>query len=183
MRGKIKMKLWWLLFAVGLLLLAAGIFALANPFHAFFRAVNYSGLALIANGLVLAVLSGNTIYKFEKNWLLSEATADFIFAMLMLFNPLFTFLVLPLLVSGWLFIIGAIKIFASIRLRKYLEAWPLVLVLGFISISFSLLLWNNPIEKASGDITIIGVFCFFIGCFNIIDAIRYKNNIELSMMF
>jgi len=170
----VKLKTWWLLLLVGIGLVAAGTFSLLFPFHAFVRAVSYSGTALLANGIILAVLAANPLYIKEQKWLVAESALDMLFAVALMFNPIMTFIILPLIIGNWMFVIGIVKIFSAFALRKYFTGWKFVLLTGTLILAFGILINYNPIPKANGSITLVGIFCLLLGLLNIFDALRFK---------
>jgi len=185
MYAKYKLKTWWLLLLTGCLLFTIGVFAFVKPFHTFINLVTYSGGVLLLNGIFLVIVSNsNTGNEQEKNWLIAESVLDFAFGIMLVFNPLLTFIVFPLLIGPWMFCIGILKITASIALRKIINGWVFIFAAGLISVCFGFLVVNDPIEKASGITTLIGAFGIVMGALNVFDAFRFKKTTaELNMMF
>lgn len=179
----VKFKTWWLLSAAGAALLVAGTFSLLNPFHAFVRAVSYSGIALSANGILLGLLAANPLYIKEQKWLIAESALDLLFAVVLMFNPLMTFVILPLVIGTWMLCIGIVKTLSAFALRKYFNGWQYVLVTGILILTFGTLISFSPIPKASGIVTLVGIFCLLLGLMNIFDALRFKSMpVALTMM-
>lgn len=113
----------------------------------------------------------------------AESAVNFFFAALLCFNPMLTFIALPLIMGGWLITTGFIKIFASLVLRKKLPAWPLISIAGCTAVLFGFLIIYNPIYKASGTVTLSGAFWLLMGLLYIIDALHFKKEATaLSIM-
>jgi len=179
-----KFKRWWLLLFVGTSLFIIGVFALAAPFHTYIYLVTYSGIALLLNGSFLVIVASGAACKQEKNWMVAESMIDFVFGTLLLFNPLLTFIVLPLIIGAWIFSIGVLKVAASLVLRKIIYGWKLIFAAGLISATFGFLIIQDVIPKASGITTLIGFFGIIMGSLDVFDAFRFKKTTEeLNMMF
>lgn len=168
-------KAWWALIGFGMLFIALGTYLLANPSRAFLHLITYTGFILLLDGFLLAVLSSFITHRLEKIIISIESTVNFFFALLLCFNPLFTLLILPLVMGGWLISIGLIKVVASLILRKHIREWLFVCSAGITAILFGFLLIYNPTEKATGILTLGGIFWVLMGIFYIIDAIRFKS--------
>lgn len=182
---KNNIKTWWLLLVAGIFLLAIGIYALISPFHTFINLITYSGVALFLNGIFLVIIaSANVSFEKEKKWLIAESMIDFVFGIMLIFNPLLSFIVFPLLIGPWIFCIGILKVAAAIVLRKVVHGWLFILVAGILSIFFGWLIVYNPIPKASGITMVLGAFGITMGALNIFDAFRFrKTGSEVVMMF
>ena len=168
----------------GIFLITIGIFALVSPLRTFINLVSYSGVALLLNGIFLVIISSNSTFTREKNWLIAESMVDFVFGLMLMFNPLLTFIVLPLLIGPWMLCIGLLKMAVALVLRKIINGWQFVFAAGCLAVCFGLLIVYNPIAKANGITIIIGAFGIIMGAVNIFDALRFKKSTpELNMMF
>ena len=167
-----------------MLLIALGVYALLTPFSTFINLVTYSGIVLFINGFLLVIVASNTPCVREKNWLITESIIDFVFGITLLFNPLFTFIVFPLLIGPWMFCKGVVKIIASVVLRKIINGWIFIFLAGTLSVCFGLLVVYNPIARANGITIVIAAFGLVMGAFNIFDAFRFrKTAAEVNLMF
>lgn len=170
-------KVWWLLLCFGAALIGLGLFSLLDPLHAFIKMISLSGTVLFLDGILLAILAGNVSNTFEKNLLAAESAVNCFFAALLCFNPLLTFIALPLIMGGWLICIGIVKLAASFGLRKYMREWVFITVTGCVAILFGFLIIYNPVAKANGMLILSGAFWLLMGLFYIIDALRFKNQV------
>ena len=181
---EIKFKTWWLLLAAGVILVCAGAFSLLYPLQAFLNAVGYTGGILLVNAVLLLLLGYTLTYKREKYWLIAESVVDMLFAATLLFNPLLTFIILPLVIGNWMFVVGTVKILAAWSVRKQIRQWPFILVTGIVVLAFGILVSYYPTGKASGGIKLLGFFCLLLGLLNVFDALRFKKApAALHMMF
>ncbi|HCL82348.1 MAG TPA: hypothetical protein DIC22_00165 [Chitinophagaceae bacterium] len=165
-----------LLSMVGILFVIIGIVCLVNPLWAYVELVRFSGLALLLNGIVLQVSSSSAHITFnrEKRIMRIESIADFIFGILLLFNPFMTFILYPLLIGSWILCVGIIKIIASLLVKKQIRGWVFILVHGMLSCIFAIAIIYSPSTRAIDITLIIGVFFLSLGSVLIYDAIRLK---------
>lgn len=166
------------------MLVCSGILSLLYPLQAFLNAVAYTGAILLVNAVLLLLLGYTHSYKREKYWLIIESVVDMVFAATLLFNPLLTFIILPLVIGNWMFVVGILKILAALSVRKRIREWPVILFTGIVVLAFGMLISYYPTEKASGSIKLFGLFCLLLGLLNVFDALRFKRApAALHMMF
>src|ERR1700685_2734556 len=101
-----KFKPRWLLGIVGIILIIIGLFSFMNALYTYVKLVRFSGIALLVIGVVLQVSSASAhiSFRIEKKSMLVESITDYIFGILLIFNPFLTFIVYPILISGWILI-------------------------------------------------------------------------------
>ena len=181
-----KIKASRLLAIAGMFFALTGLFCLLNPLVAYVYLVKYSGLALLVNGLILQVASSTAHLSFasEKRSMRLESIFDFIFGLLLLFNPFMTFVLYPLLIGYWILGIGIIKIVVSILMRKKIRGWLFILVLGLLSTGFAIGILNSPSTRANDITLIIGAFFIVLGSVLLYDSIKLKRMHEtIDMLF
>ncbi|HZE82894.1 MAG TPA: DUF308 domain-containing protein [Puia sp.] len=181
-----KTNTWWLLIMAGLILMVIGVYAFLAPLHAYMKLVKFAGLGLLFNGLFLMLVcsTNKSCVVKERNWILAESALDFAFGIVLIFNPLFSFIVFPFLIGPWILCIGVLKIIASLSLRKIVRGWIFILMVGILSAVFGLLIINNPFATSEGITILIGTFGLLLGGLNIFDSFRFrKKDDTLSMMF
>ncbi len=179
-----KFRTWWLLIAVGAIFIGIGVFAFISPFSSYVRLVKYTGIGLWANGgFLLTVAIFNKKYVREGKWMQAESILHFLFAILLTFNPLLSFIALPYFIGAWIFLVGCFKIAAALSLKKIVRGWPFILITGILSVVFGLLLLYGPLAKANSITFLIGTFGVIMGALYVVDAFRYRNREEtLNMM-
>ena len=93
-----KIKASGLLAVAGMAFVLTGIFCFVNPLSAYVYLVKFSGLALMLNGVVLQIASSTAHLSFssEKRSMRIESIVDFVFGLLLLFNPFMTFILYPI---------------------------------------------------------------------------------------
>jgi uncharacterized membrane protein HdeD (DUF308 family) len=179
-----KFRTWWLLMAVGAIFIGIGVFAFISPFSSYVRLVKYTGIGLWLNGgFLLAVSAIIKKYVRERKWMQAESILHFLFAILLTFNPLLSFIALPYFIGSWIFLVGCLKIVAALSLRKIVRGWPFIFVIGVLSVVFGILLLYGPLAKANSITFLIGTFGLIMGSLYVVDAFRYRNREEtLNMM-
>ena len=141
-----KWKASGLLMIAGAVFILSGILCLINPLIGYVYLVKYSGLALLLNGFVLQVASSAAHLSFasEKRSLRIESIIDFIFGILLLFNPFMTFILYPLLIGYWILLVGILKVVVALWVRHKLRGWLFVLAVGLLSILFAIGIIYSP---------------------------------------
>ncbi|HEY4966057.1 MAG TPA: DUF308 domain-containing protein [Puia sp.] len=168
--------------ASGLLLIAAsafvlsGLFCFIDPLKAYVYLVKFSGLVLLLNGVVLQIASSSAHISFigEKRSMRVESILDFIFGLLLLFNPFMTFILYPMLIGYWMLCFGLIKIGVSLLVRKKVGGWLFILAIGLLAIAFAIGIINAPSTRAKDITLIIGAFFVVLGSVLFYDAIKLK---------
>jgi membrane protein HdeD len=178
------MKKWrasWLLTLAGIVFVLIGILCLINPLIAYVYLVKFSGLALLLNGFVLQVASSSAHLSFtgEKKSMRIESIVDFIFGLLLLFNPFMTFILYPLLIGYWILSVGFIKIIVALWTRKKNRGWLFVLVLGILSAVFAFGIFYAPSTRAKDVTLIIGAFFIILGSVLLYDSTKLKRLHEM----
>jgi len=171
-----KIKSPGLLGFAGLLFMLTGIFCFIDPLHAYVELVRFSGLALILKGVVLQMASASSHIKFirEKRSMIVESIVDFLFGILLIFNPFMTFILYPLLIGYWILCVGLLKVGIAIIMRKQIPEWLFILGVGLIAFVFAILIINAPSTRAKDITRFIGAFFLILGAVLIYDANKLK---------
>ena len=183
------MKKWrasWLLTLAGIIFVLTGILCLINPLIAYVYLVKFSGLALLLNGFVLQVASSSAHLSFasEKRSMRIESIVDFIFGLLLLFNPFMTFILYPLLIGYWVLSVGIIKIIVALWVRKKIRGWLFVFAVGILSAGFALGIIYAPSTRAKDITLIIGAFFIILGSVLLYDSSKLKRMHEtIELLF
>lgn len=162
-----------LLLIAGACWLALGAFALLSPSVTYFVVIQYSGVALLLDGILLAVLAYvNPSSKRERTWRLVESTVDLAFASILLLDPIFAFFAFPFIVSPWMATKGLIKMISSLALARNIHGWSGDFAAGILLLAFSILIPHDPLEKPYGITVLIGVVGLTLGAVYIYDYYR-----------
>jgi uncharacterized membrane protein HdeD (DUF308 family) len=180
-----KLKNWWLLMIAGALLLALGIFALASPWRAYIKMVHYGGIVLLLNGVLLIAVSYTSHSSLrERHWILVESLMDLFFGVILLFNPLLSFIAFPIFIGYWMIGKGILKAIASMRLASYIRGWVFACLAGVLSMASGVLVIYNPLERLDGITLFVGAFGLVMGTLYIFDSLRFRKMTDtVNMMF
>jgi uncharacterized membrane protein HdeD (DUF308 family) len=175
-----KLKPSGLLTIAGIVFVLIGLFCFVNPLIAYVYLVKYSGLALLLNGFVLQVASSSAHINFsrEKLAMRIESILDFVFGILLFFNPFMTFILYPLLIGYWILCVGIIKIIVSFLVRKHMRGWVFILVVGILSFAFAMGIIYSPSTRAKDITLVIGAFFVTLGAVLIFDSVKLKRKHE-----
>jgi len=176
--------IWILLMAIGVVFLVIGVLAFTRPLSSYVKLAKYTGAGLLLNGILLqSVIVVNRKYPRENGWMQAESVLDFLFALLLLFNPLLSFILLPYLIGIWILLVGSLKILAALYLRRVLRGWKFILLVGILSVVFGMGLLSSSFARAEGITILIGAFASIMGLLYILDAFYYRKRVDtLDMM-
>ena len=181
-----KVRTWWLLSIVGIIFIAVGTFSFLSPHSAYIKLLRFSGLALLINGLLLLVASvyAHTSFHKERNWMLAESVVDFLFGILLAFNPIVSWVIFPFLLGYWILAMGVIKICTSISLRKNVRGWRYIFATGVLFCIFGFLIVYFPFVRAHDITVIIGAFGLIMGSLILFESFRFRNTTDtLNMIY
>jgi len=169
----------------GLLLLALGVFALASPWRAYVKMVHYAGAVLLLNGTLLIAVSYTSHSSLrERHWILVESLMDLFFGVILLFNPLLSFIAFPIFIGYWMIGKGMLKTIAAIRLARFIRGWALACLAGILSVAFGVLVIYNPLERSDAITLFVGAFALVMGGLYIFDSLRFRKMTDtVNMMF
>ena len=168
-------SIWILLMTIGVVFLVIGVMAFTRPLSSYVKLAKYTGAGLLLNGILLqAVTVVNKKYPQESKWMLAESVLDFLFALVLLFNPLLSFILLPYLIGIWILLVGVLKIFAALYLRHVVRGWKFILLVGLLSAVFGMGLLSSSFARAEGITILIGAFATIMGVLYILDAFYYR---------
>lgn len=159
--------------AAGISLIIAGTLAMLYPFHTYIRLVKYLGPALIINSALTLILA----LRFPRgsggrSWTLLKAALDLGFALVLSFNPFFTFIAFPLLSGPLMFCSGLVKIIGGVMIRKEQNTWPVSLSAGIVFALFGILLTRASYGPATNVSSITGLFAIMLGILYLSDSLR-----------
>lgn len=135
---------WWLSIIVGLVAIAAGIIVFINPVASYFAVAMWLGVAVLLSGVFNLVQCFSTDNSFVRNvWVVIAAIIDIIIGVALMFNTLFTAIMLPILFGIWLLCRGGVMLLQGMDLRSYRvrnAGWVVLGSIVMIAISFVVLL-------------------------------------------
>lgn len=151
------------------------------------RSVGLRGLAAVAFGILILVWPGLTVgvllllfgvfvlidgfahliaalrLREGRGRQLVEGLVAIAVGVIVLVWPDETTLVLLYLIGAWAVIMGALRIFAGVQLRKEITGEWLLIIGGAIQVIFGIVLFVAPVSGALAITWLIGFFALFIG--------------------
>jgi uncharacterized membrane protein HdeD (DUF308 family) len=158
-------KNWWLMTLKGALAIGFGIVVLIFQFPFVKRTLTISfGFLVIASGLL--ILTGAILHKKSNPrwaWWLGEALVDLVLGTFFVIKPQWAGAFFLFFLAIWAFMTGVIQVVTSIRLKMYMENWWILILTGFFSILFAILIFINPFVGSVNVTTTIGIFPIVFG--------------------
>ena len=157
---------WWLSIIVGLVAIAAGVIVFINPVASYLAIAMWLGVAVLLSGVFNLVQCFSTDNSFVRNvWVVIAAVIDIIIGVALMFNTLFTVVMLPILFGIWLLCRGGVLLIQGMDLRGYRvrnAGWVIFGAVIMIATSFVVLLMP---ESFGVDVVVIflGVAFFAYG--------------------
>jgi len=169
-------KYWWLMLFAGVLLIGLGVWILASP------VASYLSLSLVfAAGMVMTgsfeVIFSITNYKDVQGWgwTLAGGLVDLVLGVYLLYYPLLTMIVLPLIMGFWMLFRGFMAIGSSIELRAYgILDWGWLLFTGVMIILVALIILGNPLFGVINIVVWTALAFIISGIFRIYLSIKLK---------
>ena len=155
--------------------LVIGAFALSDYRNDYLPAIQYAGIVLLIDGLLLMAVSYSCdATGKEKRWIRAEATVNLLFSILLLLDPVFTELAFPFLVTPWIVLKGLVTLIASLSLKRTVHGWLGDFTCGLVLIACGLLISHNPTENPFGVNVLIGAIGLTSGLLYLYDANRFR---------
>ena len=109
---------WWLSIIIGLVALGAGFIVLINPMGSYLTIALWLGIAVLLSGVMTLVQCFTSDSGLVRNgWVIVGAIADIIIGLILMFNMLFTAIMLPVLFGIWLLCRGFVGVIQGMDLR------------------------------------------------------------------
>ena len=167
---------WWLSIIVGLVAIAAGVIVFINPVASYLAIAMWLGVAVLLSGVFNLVQCFSTDNSFVRNvWVVIAAVIDIIIGVALMFNTLFTVVMLPILFGIWLLCRGGVLLIQGMDLRGYRvrnAGWVILGAVIMIATSFVVLLMP---ESFGVDVVVIflGVAFFAYGISAIVLGFKF----------
>jgi uncharacterized membrane protein HdeD (DUF308 family) len=166
---------WWMLALHGTAALLFGVLAWIWPgITMFWLVVFFAAYALLVG--VSSVVAAINNRKTANDWwlLLLLGLAGIGAAVITVFHPALTTLVLVLLIGANALVTGVLEIALGIRLRKTIRNEWLLILTGVISIAFGVLVLLFPGAGALAMVWLIGSYATFTGVLLLALAFRVR---------
>jgi uncharacterized membrane protein HdeD (DUF308 family) len=157
---------WWLLLLRGLAAIAFGVIAFLWPAITLVALTYLWGAYALADGIIAlgAAFSARGVDAGPRWWLGLSGVVGIFAGILAFAYTGMTALILLVFIAVWAIIIGALQIFAAVRMRDVINnEWWLILS-GLISIAFGVVLIAWPGTGALALVWTIAWYAGFFGC-------------------
>ena len=156
-RFKRKAKNWWVGLLIGLLVMCVGFWSLSVPALTLVTLNIVFVTGFIAGGVL--DISYSLAVRKDRNdwgWLMFNGIVSLILGILLASEPAMSIFILLLYVGIWMLIQSISIIMSAIRMKKVeLSGWVWILVLGILTMVFSIILLSNP------DVTSVFIVSLF----------------------
>lgn len=175
-------KNWYIPLIVGIIFIAAGIFAFTAPEATYLTlSLLFSASFLVAGFFEVVFSIANRKSMANWGWTLIFGLVTFFFGFVMTLQPEFSMLTLAIFVGFTLLFRSIAAISFAIDIKNYgVSQWGFLLVLGILGIIFSIILLVNPAFAGATIVTWTGI-TFIVGGFtSIVLSLRLKKVKKVS---
>lgn len=144
---------WWL-FTVGVLLVVAGLSALAIPFVASIAVEAVVGWAFVLAGLVQLAYALRTKGWGGFVWQILIGAVFLLGGFTLITNPVAGLISLTIVIIATFLASGLIKILVGFRLRP-MDGWGWFVLLGILSLVIGVLIWNRLPSSAAWSLGLL----------------------------
>lgn len=166
-------KNWWLFLVRGLVAVVFGMAALFWPTQTWLALVVMFGAFVLLDGIITTVAGIEFRLHFDRWWaVVLEGVLGIVIGLMTLISPNPISHVLFYVIATWAVVTGILEIVASIHFRSLIPGeWSMVLS-GFLSLVFGILLFVYPSAGLVGLVWAIGFYAFAFGTTQFVFAFR-----------
>ena len=164
--SKQTIRYWWLLLAVGLLLLAVGILIFLFPARSYLELSMLLGWVILLAGILEVVLSAtNRHFITGRGWMLAGGIIEMILGLVLIFNVALAATMLPLLLGFWLLM----RAFSTIGLGSDMRTLEIsgagwTILMGILLLICSLWILFQPVGVGTSAVIVwVGITMLFAG--------------------
>lgn len=164
--SKQAIRYWWLLLAVGLLLLAVGILIFLFPARSYLELSMLLGWVILLAGILEVVLSAtNRHFITGRGWMLAGGIIEMILGLVLIFNVALAATMLPLLLGFWLLM----RAFSTIGLGSDMRTLEIsgagwTILMGILLLIYSLWILFQPVGVGTSAVIVwVGITMLFAG--------------------
>jgi len=167
---------WWLMLFAGVLLIGLGVWVIIAPVDSYLSLSMTFAVGMVLAGL-FEVMFSITNYKHIQGWgwTLAGGMIDLFLGAYLLYYPLLTMIVLPLIIGFWMLFRGFMAIGSSIELRAYgMMDWGWLMFTGIMIIVVALIILGNPLFGIINIIIWTALAFIISGIFRIYLALKLR---------
>jgi len=167
-------RTWWALVLRGLLALSLGVFIFWRPLESIASFALVIAIWALFSGIVQIVHAFELRALFRQWWvlLLSGLTSAVFGVAALYYYPALSLALAVVWVTWWLFLTGALAIYAAMVERRLGLSWGWTLAFGAVSIITSVLALMNPPATLGAIMGLIGGFAIVSGVVLVVGAYR-----------
>jgi uncharacterized membrane protein HdeD (DUF308 family) len=167
---------WWLLLLRGIVAIAFGVMAFFWPGLTLVTLTLLWGAYAVTDGVIAiwAALNASGGDAGPRWWLGLSGVVSILAGVVTFYYTGATTLVLLMFIAVWAIIIGALRIWGAIALRKVLQHEWLLVLNGVLSIAFGVVLFAQPGAGALAFVWMIAWYAIFFGCLYVALAFKLK---------
>ncbi|MGZ3755528.1 MAG: HdeD family acid-resistance protein [Mucilaginibacter sp.] len=169
-------RYWWLMSLAGILLIAVGIWVIKAPFGSYLSLSWVFAVGMIGTG-VFEMFFSYINCGSAKRWGLNliAGIVDLLVGGYLLYNPLITMLLLPLIVGLWVLFRGMTAIGDALHIRSHgVKEWKRLLFTAMTVIVLALLILACPMIGIENLIFLTGLAFIAAGFFRIILSLKLQ---------
>ena len=172
-----SVKNWYILFIVGLIFLAGGIYSFISPENSFLALALFFGWSFVFSGAIEIIFSVSNRDELENwGWTLIFGVITFLVGLLLIARPGITLVILAFSL-GFLVLfrsIGAISFALDLKNYEDNSGWGTLLAFGILGVLFSFLLLWNPGFAGMTIVFWIGLALVTAGVFSIYLSLKLR---------
>jgi uncharacterized membrane protein HdeD (DUF308 family) len=165
---------WWLWTIRGVILIILGLIAVSTPGLVWLTFLMIFGILAVISGLFLLVEGFKIKGDSDKMLRIFEGIFYIVLGLFVIFYPGVSVALFILILGFWAIFIGGFQIATAIKLRKVISGEWVLIVNGFLTIIFGLLLITNVIAGAEVLMMIFGFFAILSGILSIVFSFRAR---------
>jgi uncharacterized membrane protein HdeD (DUF308 family) len=166
---------WWVLLLRGIVAIAFGVLAWAQPGITIATLVIFFGAYVLVDGVfgIWMAIAGR---KESQDWwvMLLWGLVSVGAGVLTFMAPGVTTVVLVLYVAAWAIATGVLQIVAAVRLRKEIDGEWMLILAGVASVLLGIVLMMQPGAGAVGLLWVIAAYAVFFGVLLVILSFKVR---------
>ena len=167
---------WWLMLSAGILFILLGVWVLLSPVSSYLSLSLLFSCGMLFAGVFEVVFAiGNRKTLHGWGWTLAGGMIDFSLGAYLMYLPLLSMVIMPLIMGLWMLFRGCMAIGSSLELRAYgVLDWTWLMATGVLIILLSLLIIGHPLFTAL-NVVVWTAFAFILsGIFRIYLSLQLK---------
>lgn len=180
---KNSIKYWWVVLLSGILYVVLAFLLMFSPIASYITLSILFSVFMFVTGLFEIIFAVSNRKQIQNwGWNLVTGIIDFVIGIILVSNPGLGMAVIPILIAFWLMFHGLQTISFSIDFKQFgSKQWGWYLVLGILTILFSVLIIWQPGVGALSLVYLLSFTLLSVGIFKIISSLDFRHlNKELK---